>query len=74
MKMMDMPIGAPMYRDEEYFKINQDISSFFGFIDVLVKCNSNILPVLPISSNDKYVEIGNIFPRALLGVYILLKN
>lgn len=31
MKIMDMPIGAPIYRDEDYFKINQDISSFFGF-------------------------------------------
>jgi len=74
MRSEEMPIGNPIYYDELFFNTNFNISTFFGFLDVMVSyepdLQSELLPILPIKSENAHAELGNIFPIGTFrGVY-----
>jgi len=69
MKNHNLPIGSPVFYDANYLK-SINITTFYGFLDVLVEVPTDILPILPFRSSDKYNELGIIYPTGVFrGIY-----
>lgn len=62
----DLPIGKPNYIKTVVFN-----EHFYGFLDVLISCPTNIrLPILPIKSKELHSELGILYPTgSWRGVY-----
>jgi hypothetical protein len=58
MKHKKFPIGIGIYRDNQFFQKNNNISNFFGFLYVTVTPSEMYFPVLPLKPQE-----GIIYPN-----------